>query len=186
MDGGGVPHPVLDGGTPFPGPGGGYPLPRSRLGILLSGRMGYSSSGRMGYPPIGPGKGITPPPSTWTWEGRTPHQPDGVTPPNQPTNVNRLKILPSPVLWMRAVIMVFGTDLEPNCPTGDFLLTQTSMYLRCQHNLNYFKCFPAVLFCKLSIIRCFLLSVQFSWKSLSYNIERTISGRIWHTSFSKC
>ena len=90
----GTPHLDLGREYPPPGPGKGYP-PHLDLG--------------RGYPPPGPGKGVPP---TWTWEGVTPPQTwDGVppssagrgTPPPRCGLTHRLKILPLPILRMRAV-----------------------------------------------------------------------------------
>ena len=125
---GGVPHPVLAGGregTPSsPGWGGGVPHPVLAEGVTWSTPIqtwdGVPPVSWMGYPPPSrPGMGY---PLTWTWNGvpPPPNQLDGVPPPSRPGTwyppppppppsrcelTNKLKTVPSPILWMRVVII---------------------------------------------------------------------------------
>ena len=79
---GGVPHPVLDRGVSHSADGG-YPHPDLGWGTPIS---------IMGYPYLsGPGMGY---PTVQTWDG---------VPPSPPASMDRLKLLPSLILWMRAV-----------------------------------------------------------------------------------
>ena len=119
---GGFPHPVMDwggggypiqswmgGGTPssLGQWGGGYhiqswmggtPSPRSGRGVRHSADGEYPIQPGMGNPPSlsRPGMGYPPPIQTW----------DGV-PPLPPASVDRLKLLPSLILRMRAVKTIF-------------------------------------------------------------------------------
>ena len=107
--GGGLPHPVMVGGDPIQSWLGGYPI-QSWWGVphpvmvgvphpvMVGGTLGTPSRpGQGGYH----GSGV--PPTIHTWDGVPPtHRPETGYPP--PTSVDRLKILPSLILRMRAVI----------------------------------------------------------------------------------
>ena len=99
----GVPHPVLD---PPSTPGMGYPRPDLRLGTLhpdLGWGYPHQQDGIPSCPDLG-------------WGTPCPHQQDGVPPPPSrpemgylspplPEMVDKVKTLPSVILWMRAVKM---------------------------------------------------------------------------------
>ena len=88
LDGGG-------GGTPFPGPGGGYPSQ------VWTGRVPHPAGEEV---PLGMGY---PPPPTWTWEVGTPPSRCGLT--------HKVKILPSLILWMRVVKIIWKLWKKPQC-----------------------------------------------------------------------
>ena len=113
----GVPHPWARGhpipcprGYPNPVPGG-YPIRGSGVPHLRSrGTWGTTPSSRPGWgTPPGPEMGYPPSSRTaqgspQTWSGYPPHlRPEMGRPPPPPANANRLKILLSPILRMRAV-----------------------------------------------------------------------------------
>ena len=129
-------HPDLGGvnpGTPLPSrPGWGVPPHHPGYSPTIQTWLGYPPPSRpvWGTPPPQTWDGVPPhhpdlagvPPPPQTWDGIPPHHQDlaGVPPPPPsrpgsgtpppPASVNRLKILPSPILRMRAVnILVLKT-----------------------------------------------------------------------------
>ena len=117
----GLPHPILNVGWVKPSsPGWGYPHQVLTRGVPWGTPFSdlgweYPLVSRMGYPLFGPGMGYSPSrpgmrnPLSAGWGTPTPIQTwDGVSPiwtwdGVPPANVNRLKILPSLILQMRAV-----------------------------------------------------------------------------------
>ena len=93
----GYPIPGLAGGYPIPGLARGVPHPDLVIGYPLA-RPG------MGYPPDQTWDGVTP--LARPGMGYSPARPDWGTPlPPRYGLTNKLKIVPSPILWMWAVIM---------------------------------------------------------------------------------
>ena len=102
---GGTPSSPGQGGTPIQSQQRGYPL-----GLILDGGTSCKQDGVPQFP-IQTWDGVAPLP-VWTWDGVPPiHTWDGVTPcprpapPPPPAYVDKLKILPSVIRWMRAVTM---------------------------------------------------------------------------------
>ena len=100
--GGGVPHSVRENRVPHPVLDGGYPKSWSWRGVSPK------SASTPGMDPI------------WTWDGVHPSPcPDLGWGTSPPASVNRLKILPSLILQMRAVIMYVLIHGASQCPIQD-------------------------------------------------------------------
>ena len=128
---GGVPCPMSRGCTPSHVWGGtpsqvwGYPIPCPGVPHLRSGvpphhlDLAGAPSPRPGWgtpPPARPGMG-NPPGQTWDWVPPYPHLRWG-TPPLRYGLTHKVKILPSPILRMRAVMKTFDCFVANSHSTG--------------------------------------------------------------------